>query len=140
MTEPTSKQKQYLSFIHAYTQAFGLPPAESEIALAMKVSAPSVNQMMKTLGKKGFIRRTPETARSIELLISPSMLPRWTDPITSTRKVWMAVPARPAPRSSNNQAAADDAVYSLKNTLLNTKPPIWRRIETRHVTIDGLHQ
>ena len=52
MADFTPKQGQYLAFIHAYTEGFGVPPAESEIAKAMKVSPPSVNQMMKTLEER----------------------------------------------------------------------------------------
>ena len=48
----TPTQGRHLSFILAYTEGFGLPPAESEIAYALKVSPPSVNQMMKMLEKK----------------------------------------------------------------------------------------
>ncbi|TWU25208.1 hypothetical protein Pla52o_15060 [Novipirellula galeiformis] len=32
MLEFTPTQGRYLSYIHAYTSGFGLPPAESEIA------------------------------------------------------------------------------------------------------------
>lgn len=49
MSELTSAQGWYLSAIHAYTQDFGYPPAESEIAKVMQVSPSSVNQMMNTL-------------------------------------------------------------------------------------------
>ena len=49
MTDFTPTQGRYLSFIHTYTRRHGRPPAESEIAAAMCVSPPSVNQMVKTL-------------------------------------------------------------------------------------------
>lgn len=35
MADFTPKQGQYLAFIHAYTEGFGYPPAESEIAEAI---------------------------------------------------------------------------------------------------------
>lgn len=66
MTDFTPTQGRYLSFIHAYTEGFNVPPAESEIAAAIGVSAPSVNQMMKTLEKKQLIRRQPGVARSLD--------------------------------------------------------------------------
>jgi hypothetical protein len=48
MADFTPTQGRYLAYIHSYTEGFGLPPAESEIAAAIGVSPPSVNQMMKT--------------------------------------------------------------------------------------------
>lgn len=62
----TPTQGRYLSFILAYTEGFDLPPAESEIADALKVSPPSVNQMMKMLEKKGLIRRLNISLRGIK--------------------------------------------------------------------------
>jgi hypothetical protein len=64
-------------FIYAYTEGFGQPPSELEIAKAMKVQPPSVNGMLKTLEKKQLIRRIPNTPRSIEILVDPAMIPRW---------------------------------------------------------------
>src|SRR5262245_8768212 len=55
MADFTPTQGGYLSYITAYIQMHGCPPAESEIAAAMCVSPPSVNQMMKTLEKKSLI-------------------------------------------------------------------------------------
>ncbi|MBV8487732.1 MAG: MarR family transcriptional regulator, partial [Planctomycetaceae bacterium] len=55
MPDFTPTQGRYLAYIHAYTALHGFPPAESEIAAAMCVSPPSVNQMVKTLEKKGLI-------------------------------------------------------------------------------------
>jgi Mn-dependent DtxR family transcriptional regulator len=56
MTDVTAAQGRYLAYIRVYTDAFGLPPSESEIADAIGVSPPSANQMMKMLEKKGLIR------------------------------------------------------------------------------------
>jgi Mn-dependent DtxR family transcriptional regulator len=74
MTGFTAKQGQYLASIRAYTEGFGFPPAESEIAKAMKVAPPSVNQMMKTLERNGLIKRQPGIPRSVEILVSPDAL------------------------------------------------------------------
>jgi hypothetical protein len=75
MPDFTPTQGRYLSFIHTYTSRHGCPPAESEIASAMCVSPPSVNQMVKTLEKKGLIQRQPGVPRSIRLLISEDEIP-----------------------------------------------------------------
>ncbi len=137
MTEWTPTQGRYLAFIHAYTQGFGYPPAESEIAKVMKVSPPSVNQMMKTLEKRGFIRREPGVARSIQILAPPELIPRWNKRMTSTRRVWMR--ADPSQRG-NRGVLQDKNVYRFKITLAETRPVIWRRIETRDVGLQQLHE
>lgn len=136
MAEFTPKQGQYLAFIHAYTEGFGYPPAESEIGEAMKVSPPSVNQMMKTLERKSLIRRQAGVARSIEILVSPSVIPKWNKRIISTRRAWVQVDStkRRAGRSQDNAT-----VYRFKISLENTRPPIWRRLETKDVTLEELH-
>ncbi|MGH7136558.1 MAG: IS1096 element passenger TnpR family protein, partial [Pirellulales bacterium] len=77
------------------------PPAESDIAAAMCVSPPSVNQMVKTLEKKGLILRHPGQPRSLELLVPEDEIPPWNNrqpaliPPRAQRK-----PRRPAPRPS----------------------------------------
>jgi Mn-dependent DtxR family transcriptional regulator len=71
----TPKQGQYLAFIHLYTRLHRRPPAETDMQQYFRVSPPSVHQMVLTLERKGFIRRQPRTARSIELLVDPKLLP-----------------------------------------------------------------
>src|SRR5436305_10892624 len=63
MSDFTPTQGRYLAFIQAYTNLHGYPPAETEIAAAMCVSPPSVNQMVKMLEKKGLILRHPGQPR-----------------------------------------------------------------------------
>jgi hypothetical protein len=77
MADFTPTQGRYLAFIHAYTNLHGFPPAESEIATAMCVSPPSVNQMVKSLEKKGLILRQPGMPRSIEIIIDEDEIPSW---------------------------------------------------------------
>lgn len=137
MADFTPKQGQYLAFILGYTEGFGFPPAESEIAKAMKVSPPSAHQMMKTLERKSLIRRRAGVSRSIEILVSPDVIPKWKKRITSTRKVWVRVD--PTERSTG-RSKGKATVYRLKITLKNTRPPIWRRIETKDVTLEELHE
>lgn len=73
----TPTQGRYLSFISAYIDLHGRPPAHAEIVAALSVSPPSVNQMLKTLEKKGLILRHPGVARSLEILISADEIPPW---------------------------------------------------------------
>ena len=77
MANFTPTQGRYLAFIHAYTNLRGYPPAESEIASAICVSPPSVNQMVKVLEQKGLIQRQPGKPRSIQIQISEDEIPPW---------------------------------------------------------------
>lgn len=79
MANFTPTQGRYLAFIHAYIGMHGCPPAESDIAAAMCVSPPSVNQMVKTLEKKGLILRHPGQARSLQILVPEDEIPSWNN-------------------------------------------------------------
>ena len=139
MPEFTPTQGRYLSYIYAYTEGFGLPPAESEIANGIGVSPPSVNQMMKTLERKGLIRRQPGVLRSIEILIAGDAIPKWKGKrITRTVKVWTL--DKPATHNTGPASGRKAAIYRFKLTLRDTDPAIWRRIETKDVTLEQLHE
>lgn len=115
-----------------------MPPAEAEIAGAMAVSPPSVNQMMKTLEGKGLIRRQPGVPRSIEVLVAADALPQWKGKrITRTVRAWTLV--SPAPRRPEQASGGQAAVYRFKIVLQGADPAIWRRIETKDVTLQQLH-
>jgi len=77
MTEFTPTQGRYLAFLHAYTCLHGFPPAEAEIAVALCVSPPSVNQMVRMLEKKGLILRQPGQPRSLRILVPEDEIPAW---------------------------------------------------------------
>ena len=138
MADMTPTQGRYLSYIHAYTQGFGLPPAESEIAEAIGVSPPSVNQMMKMLEKKGLIRRQPRVPRSIEILVPFDAIPKWKGK-RITRTVWEWTRTSPAVRPPELPIGDKAAIYRFKIVLEETAPAIWRRIETKDVTLQQLH-
>lgn len=72
----TAKQGQYLAFIHYYERLNRRPPAEHEMQRFFNVSPPTVHQMILTLEKNGLIARTPETARSIKVLLPDEDVPR----------------------------------------------------------------
>ena len=71
----TEKQGQYLAFIHAYTKVNRRPPAQADLQRFFAVTPPSVHQMILTLERRGFLRRIPGQARSIEVLVDPEHLP-----------------------------------------------------------------
>src|SRR5207245_8351853 len=77
MADFTPTQGRNLAFIHAYVGLHGYPPAESEIAAAMCVSPPSVNQMVKVLEKKGLVLRHPGQPRSLQILVPEDEIPPW---------------------------------------------------------------
>src|SRR5204863_7674032 len=96
MADFTPTQGRYLAFIHAYANLHGYPPAESEIAAAMCVSPPSVNQMVKTLEKKGLILRQPGQPRSLRVLVPEDQIPQWN----KRKPARSAAPASPAHRTA----------------------------------------
>lgn len=71
----TSRQGQYLAFIHAYTLVTGRPPAEAEMQRFFRGSGPAVHQMAVGLEKAGLITRQPGAPRSIRLLVERTALP-----------------------------------------------------------------
>ena len=66
--EPTRRQREYLEFIARYILRFGISPAESDIERHFLVSAPSVNRMVHTLERRGFIMRKRGIPRSITIV------------------------------------------------------------------------
>ncbi len=71
----TSRQGQFLAFIHQYTTLHGRPPAEAEMAHFFQVTPPSVHLMILTLERRELITRVPGEARSIRLKLPPEQLP-----------------------------------------------------------------
>lgn len=74
--QPTKRQMEYLAFIAKYIARFGRSPAESDIERHFLVSAPSVNQMMQTLERRGFIARQHGVPRSVRICIELSQNPQ----------------------------------------------------------------
>src|SRR5262245_20410225 len=100
MADFTPTQGRYLSFLHAYTSLHGYPPAESEIAAAMCVSPPSVNQMIKMLERKGLIQRQPGQPRSVQVLVPQEEIPPWN----KRTRAQSAVPVKPAKPAARPRA------------------------------------
>ena len=71
----TTKQGQYLAFIHAYIKLNRRPPAEADMQRFFRVTPPSVHRMIVELERLQLIRRQPGVARSIELLVPPTLIP-----------------------------------------------------------------
>ena len=109
MADFTPTQGRYLAYIHAYTNLHGIPPAEIDIARAMCVSPPSVNQMVKALEKRGLLERQPGMPRSLRVLIPEDEIQSWNN-----RKAAANPPASGSPskkRSASPPAAPPANLY-----------------------------
>jgi DNA-binding MarR family transcriptional regulator len=76
----TDKQGQYLAFINAYTLIHQRAPAESDMQRFFRVTPPSVHRMVVELESRGLITRTPGTARSIRVTVTPDDIPALREP------------------------------------------------------------
>lgn len=66
---------QYLAFIATYTRVHRRAPAESDIQVYFRSSAPSVHGVLKTLEKRRLISRRAGEARSTTVLLAPHEIP-----------------------------------------------------------------
>ncbi len=145
MADFTATQGRYLAFIHAYIGLHGYPPAESEIAAAMCVSPPSVNQMVKMLEKKGLVLRHPGQPRSLQILVPEDEIPPWNQRKSAKTPVR---PGNPPGRVAATPAAPPANLYvvsvfltagHVSEKFANTV--IRRDIEIRgDQTLEQLHQ
>src|SRR5438876_117771 len=99
----TSRQGQFLAFIHHYTTLHGRPPAEAELMQFFQVTPPSVHQMILTLERHGLITRAPGQARSIRLKLPPEKLPPLQGATTTTN-----IPP-PVPQAEGQQPTDTEA-------------------------------
>ena len=76
----TDRQGQYLAFIHTYTLLNRRPPAEADIQRFFGVAGPTVHRMLVELEYRGFIRRQPGVARSVEILVLAEAIPPLQEP------------------------------------------------------------
>jgi hypothetical protein len=145
MADFTPTQGRYLAFIHAYINLHGYPPAESDIAGAMCVSPPSVNQMVKTLEKKGLVLRHPGQPRSLQLLVPEDEIPPWNNRKSAKSS---ARPGSPPTRVAATPAAPPANLYVVSVFLMGgpvsekfANTEIRRDVEIRgDQTLDQLHQ
>jgi DNA-binding MarR family transcriptional regulator len=101
----TSRQGQFLAYIHHYTTLHGRPPAEAELVQFFQVTPPSVHQMVLTLERRGLITRAPGEARSIRLKLPPEELPPLRGAHTAKNL--------PPPAPENRDQQPDDAQAAL---------------------------
>ncbi len=144
MADFTPTQGRYLAFINAYTNTQGYPPAESEIAAAMCVSPPSVNQMVKALEKRGLIQREPGQPRTIRVLVPEPEIPLWNN-----RKQPKS-PPRPPPGSWVRVAPKSPPSNLYVLSIFLTGGPVGKKFAKKEIsrvveirgdqTLDQLHE
>lgn len=71
----TDKQGQYLAFIYYYNKINGVPPAQKDLERFFNVTPPTVHSMIILLEKKNLLSRKPNSSRSIQISITPDLLP-----------------------------------------------------------------
>ncbi len=145
MADFTPTQGRYLAFIHAYIKLHGFPPAESDIAAAMCVSPPSVNQMVKTLEKKGLVLRHPGQPRSLQILVTEDEIPPWNQRRSAKSS---GRPGNPPRRGAATPAALPANLYVVSVFL--TAGPVGEKFASKVVrrdieirgdhTLEQLHQ
>jgi len=138
-------QGRYLAFIQGYIGRHGYSPAESEIAEAMCVSPPSVNQMVKTLEKKGLVLRHPGQPRSLQILVPEDEIPPENQgKLAKSSKH----PGNPSRRVAATLAAPPPSLYVVSVFL--TAGPVSEKLANKVIrrdieirgdqTLDQLHQ
>ena len=145
MADFTPTQGRYLAFIHAYIGRHGYPPAECEIAAAMCVSPPSVNQMVKTLEKRGLLLRHPGQPRSLQILVREDEIPPWNQRKSAKSS---ERPGNPLRRVAATPAAPPANLYVV--SIFLTAGPVSKKFANKEVrrgieirgdqTLGQLHQ
>jgi Plasmid pRiA4b ORF-3-like protein/LexA DNA binding domain len=127
MADLSPTHGRYLSFIHAYGELHGYPPAEAEIAAALCVAPPSVNRMVKTLERKGLVLRQPGKPRSLRILIPANEIPPWGNrqPATSPRV------SAPPPHPRKRALAPSGKLYVL--SIFLTDGPLSKKFANKEV-------
>jgi SOS-response transcriptional repressor LexA len=68
MPELPTRQLEAVEVIRKFTLEYGYPPCVREMAQIMRVTPTAVRQYLESLERKGAIRRTPGTSRSVVLV------------------------------------------------------------------------
>ena len=79
MAHFTSKQGQYLAYIHLYRKLHRRGPAEADLVQYFRVSPPSVHQMIVKLEQAGLITRESGVPRSARVAIAVGEIPDLED-------------------------------------------------------------
>lgn len=69
--EITKPQRRTFNAIRSFINKRGFPPTMQELGDALGISAASAHEQVKQLVQKGYLRREPRKARSLEILKEP---------------------------------------------------------------------
>jgi hypothetical protein len=116
-SQPTTRQREYLSFIKAFTDRWGVPPSFEEIARHFETTPPSVNGMVKTLEARGFLSRVPGAARTLRVLLADEELHQ---------------PA-PSTTASTTSAVPLDVVVRMASVVIERLVPVLKGADKEHV-------
>ncbi len=75
----TSRQGQFLAFIHLYRKLHRRGPSEVEMARFFRLTPPAVHLMVVKLDELGLITRQAGVARSVEVAVSAEQIPALED-------------------------------------------------------------
>lgn len=75
MQELSPRQREALDFLTGYIRAWKEAPSIREMAAALGISPNAVNDLVKHLEAKGYIRRMPGTIRGLRLVRRPTAAP-----------------------------------------------------------------
>ena len=79
--EITEPQRQTLNAIRAYIAKRGFPPTMQELGGILGIAATSAHQQVGQLVRKGYVRREPRKARSLEILKDPEQEVAGLEPV-----------------------------------------------------------
>lgn len=126
-SHPTARQREYLVFIKAFTDRWGVPPSFEEISRHFQTTPPSVNSMVKTLVARGFLSRVPGAARTLRVVVPVEEL---RDSGPAVRDSGPAV----STESTTTGAASDvAAAVRLASVVIERMVPALRGADPEHV-------
>ncbi len=64
----TGPQRRALDAVRSYIERRGFPPTIKELGEELGIAPASAHELMKQLIRKGYVRRDPGKARSLEIL------------------------------------------------------------------------
>jgi repressor LexA len=70
----TTRQNEILAFIREYQNTYGYPPSLRELAGHFRVYPNTIQDHLKALARKGYLRREPNRSRGMSLVRSPGRL------------------------------------------------------------------
>ena len=130
------RQQRLLDYIRTFIAERGYPPSVRDIVQGCKVSSTSVvDYNLKLLAKAGFIRRTPDISRGIELIGESDAHRRPTVPLVGLIAAGCPIPVPDA--DSFNPAAQAERI-EVSSTLIGERAHVYALKVKGNSMIDAL--